>query len=74
MGCGFSFSGDIQNLPGQGPVQPALGDPASAGGLEWGTHRGPFQPRTFCDSVSFVWMLTEKEDLCKAAESCYQKT
>jgi len=36
------FSGDIQDLPGQGPVQPALGDPASAGGLDWVTHRGPF--------------------------------
>ena len=30
-GCGVSFSGDIQDPPGQGPVQPALGDPASAG-------------------------------------------
>jgi len=27
----ISFSGDIQNLPGQGPVQPAVGDLASAG-------------------------------------------
>jgi len=33
-GCGVSFSGDIQDPPGQGPVQPALGDPASAGGLD----------------------------------------
>ena len=33
-GCGVSFSGDIQKLPGQGPVQPAVGDPASAGGLD----------------------------------------
>ena len=33
-GCGFSFSGDIQDPPGQGPVQPAVGDPASAGDLD----------------------------------------
>ena len=26
-GCGVSFSGDIQDPPGQHPVQPALGDP-----------------------------------------------
>jgi len=31
-GCGFSFSGDIQDPPGRGPVQPAVGDPALAGG------------------------------------------
>jgi len=30
-GCGVSFSGDIPDPPGQGPVHPALGDPASAG-------------------------------------------
>ena len=33
-GCGVSFSGDVQDLPGQDPVQPAVGDPASAGGLD----------------------------------------
>ena len=33
-GCGFSFSGDIQDPPGCGPVQPAVGNPASAGGLD----------------------------------------
>jgi len=33
-GCGFSFSGDIQDPPGQGPVQLAVGDPASAQGLD----------------------------------------
>jgi len=33
-GCGVSFSGDIQDSPGQGPVQPAVGNPASAGGLD----------------------------------------
>jgi len=32
-GCGF-FSGDIQTPPGRGPVQPAVGDPAMAGGLD----------------------------------------
>ena len=26
--------GDIPDPPGQGPVQPAVGDPASAGGLD----------------------------------------
>ena len=31
-GCGVSFSGDIQAPPGCGAVQPALGDPALAGG------------------------------------------
>jgi len=33
-GCGVSFSGDVQDPPGQGPLQPAVGDPASAGGLD----------------------------------------
>ena len=32
--CGVSFSGYIQDLPGQGPLQPAVGDPASAGVLD----------------------------------------
>jgi len=56
-GCGFSFSGDIQDPPGRGPVQPALGDPALAGGLHSVIHRGSFQPRTFCDSVKWVFKL-----------------
>ena len=33
-GCGVSFSGDIQDPPGHVPVQPTVGDPASAGGLD----------------------------------------
>ena len=33
-GCGVFFSGDIQDPPGQGPLQPAVGDPALAGGLD----------------------------------------
>jgi len=34
-GCGVSFSGDIQDPPGRGTVQPALGDPALAEGVDW---------------------------------------
>jgi len=45
------FSGDVQNPPGQGPVQPAVGDPALPGGLDQMIHRGPFPPLPFCDSV-----------------------
>jgi len=41
------------DLPGRGPVQPAVGAPALAGGWDQMTHRGPFQPRPFCDSVIF---------------------
>jgi len=33
-GYGVSLFGDIQDPPGQGPVQPAVGDPALAGGLD----------------------------------------
>jgi len=33
-GCGVSFYGDIQDSPGQGPLQPTVGDPASTGGLD----------------------------------------
>ena len=33
-GCGVSFSGDIQDSPGQGPVQPTVGDPVSARGSD----------------------------------------
>ena len=33
-GCGVSFSGDIQDQPGHGPLQPTVGGPALAGGLD----------------------------------------
>jgi len=53
VGCGVSFSGDIPDPPGRGPVQPALGDPALAEGLDQMIPRGPFQPLPFCDSVKY---------------------
>ena len=33
-GFGVSFSGDIQDPPGQGPLQPTVGDPALVRGLD----------------------------------------
>ena len=33
-GCGVSFSGDTQDPPRRSPVQPAVGDPASARWLD----------------------------------------
>ena len=33
-GCGVSFSRDTQNPPGHSSVQPALAEPALAGGLD----------------------------------------
>ena len=50
-GCRASFSESIQNPPGRGPVQPAVGDPDSSGGLDQMIPRGPFHPLWFCDSV-----------------------
>ena len=42
-------SGKWKKKP-KGNFLPALGDPASGRGLDWVTHRGPCQPRPFCDS------------------------
>ena len=56
-GCGVSFSGDIQNSPGHGPVQPALGDPALSGGIGLDDlQRSLPTPNIhwFCDSVKYV--------------------
>jgi len=53
-GCGFSFSGDIQGCPGQGPVQPALGDPALARGVGLDDSQRSLPTPTIlrlCDSV-----------------------
>ena len=43
-GCGVSFSGDIPDPPGRGAVQPALGDPAWAGGWAGGPTEVPPTP------------------------------
>ena len=43
-GCGVSFSGDTQDPPGHGPVQPALGDPALAGGWTGWPSKVPCNP------------------------------
>jgi len=55
-GCGVSFSGDIQDLPGRGAVQPALGDPAWAGGWTGWPPEVPSNPGHagilwFCDKA-----------------------
>ena len=41
----------------------AVGDPASAGGLDYMIPRGPFQPLPFCDSVIRHAFPTEKRKL-----------
>ena len=50
-------------LDPRGPVQPAVGDPASEVVLDWVTHRGPFQPQRFCDILMFERsvMLSKKK-------------
>ena len=53
-GCGVSFSGHIQDPPEHGPLEPALGDPALARGLDWMIPRGPFQPLPFCDFIGDI--------------------
>lgn len=48
--CGVSSSGDIKNLPGHNPVEPALGEPDLAGGwLDWMISTYSFQAQTSCD-------------------------
>jgi len=51
-GCGVSFSGDTQDLPGQSPVQPALGDPALAGGWTGWPTEVPANP----DHAVILWV------------------
>lgn len=49
----ISFSGVIQNPPVCHPVQTALDEPASAGGLDCVISTGPSQTQLSCDSVVF---------------------
>ena len=51
-GCGVSFSGDIPDLPGHGPLQPALGDPASAEGLD--------DPQRSLPTLTILWFCKTK--------------
>jgi len=55
-GCGVSFSGDIPTPPGQGPVQAALGDPASAGSWAGWPTEVPSNP----DHSVILWFCEEK--------------
>jgi len=41
-----------------GPGQPALGDPAGAGGLDQVTSRDPFPTQSFCEAV-ILWLLKQ---------------
>ena len=58
-GCGVSFSGDIPDPPGQGPLQPTVGDPALAGSwTRWRTEvpSNPYHSVIlwFCNSPSAI--------------------
>jgi len=56
--CGVSFSGDIQDPPGQGPVQPGVGDPALAGGFGLDDpQRSLPTPNILLDHSFVLWML-----------------
>lgn len=57
--CGVSSSGDIKNPFGHNPVEPAPGEPASAGGwLDWMISTCPFQPQPSCDSgIKWKWLI-----------------
>jgi len=61
-GCGVSFSGDIPAPPGRGAVQPALGDPAWAGGWAGGSPKVPFNPH----HPGILWVCGTASRSCPA--------
>ena len=63
-GCGFSFSGDTQNPHEQGPVQPALGDPALTGWLDQRIHKDPFQPLSFSEDFPGPKLMLNLYSFC----------
>ena len=67
-GCGVSFSGDIQDLPGQGPVQPTVGDPALAVGARLNDPQRSLPVRNilwFCDYLSYNSFLKSSWSLLR---------
>ena len=56
-GCGVYFSGDIQDPPWTRSSTACCRWPCLGRGLDWVTHRGPFQPLPLCDSVT-VWLVS----------------
>ena len=57
-GWGVSFSGDIQNPPGHGPVHAALGDPALTGWV------GPADPQRSLSTPAMLWFFESQLDMC----------
>jgi len=58
-GCGCPIPGGIQGQAGCGSGQPGLlvGDPAHSRGLKLNDHCGPFEPRSFHDSMISPFLL-----------------
>jgi len=68
-GWGVSFSGDIPDLPGRGAVQPALGDPAWAGGWAGGPQRALPTPPCWDSGILAADLSGQGEMNFPAAES-----
>ena len=61
---GVGFDDSSTAFQGQGPVQPALGDPASAGGGTGGSPGVPANPEhsgIVCDSIRLLLRFTARE-------------